>query len=89
MQRYGFIGAVAAAALSLFGLPGAAQAQDSLTVVSWGGVYQDAERFALYQPTAKEMGNLSAILAEEKDDKRVLEDVFWALLNTEEFVFNH
>ncbi len=56
MQRYGLIGAVAAAALSLFGLPGAARAQDSITVVSWGGVYQDAERFALFQPTAKDMG---------------------------------
>lgn len=56
MQRYGMIGAAAVAALSLFGLPGAAKAQDSLTVVSWGGVYQDAERFALFQPTAKDMG---------------------------------
>jgi hypothetical protein len=41
------------------------------------------------KPTEKEMKNLTAVLAEEKDDKRVLEDVFWALLNSREYVFNH
>ena len=41
------------------------------------------------KPTEKEMTNLAAVLAEEKDDKRVLEDVFWALLNSREYVFNH
>lgn len=41
------------------------------------------------KPTEKEMQELTAILAEEKDDRRVLEDVFWALLNSREFVFNH
>lgn len=41
------------------------------------------------KPTAEEMSKLAAILAEEQDDRRVLEDVFWALLNSREFVFNH
>jgi hypothetical protein len=41
------------------------------------------------KPTPKEMQNLNAILAEEKNDQRVLEDIFWALLNTREFLFNH
>jgi hypothetical protein len=41
------------------------------------------------KPTEKEIAALNAILAEEKDDKRVLEDVFWALLNSREYVFNH
>ena len=41
------------------------------------------------KPTEKEMADLTAILAEEKNDKLVLEDTFWALLNSREFVFNH
>ena len=41
------------------------------------------------KPTEKEMKALNAILAEQKNDKLVLEDVFWALLNSREFVFNH
>jgi hypothetical protein len=41
------------------------------------------------KPTEDEMKELNAILAELKNDKQVLEDTFWALLNTREFVFNH
>lgn len=41
------------------------------------------------KPLDSEKEQLAQILAEEKDDKRVLEDVFWALLNSREFVFNH
>jgi hypothetical protein len=40
-------------------------------------------------PTAKERTDLAAILAGQKDPKKALEDVFWALLNTREFMFNH
>jgi Protein of unknown function (DUF1549)/Protein of unknown function (DUF1553) len=41
------------------------------------------------KPLDTEMKELVAVLELEKDDKRVLEDVFWALLNSREFVFNH
>jgi hypothetical protein len=41
------------------------------------------------KPTAKETASLGAVLAEENNDKQVLEDVFWALLNSREYVFNH
>lgn len=41
------------------------------------------------KPTEKEMAALNAVLAAEKDQKQVLEDVFWALLNSREFLFNH
>ncbi len=41
------------------------------------------------KPTDSEMKQLNAFVAEEKDDKRVLEDIFWALINSREFVFNH
>jgi hypothetical protein len=41
------------------------------------------------KPTPKETTNLSKALAEEPDKVKVLEDVFWALLNTREFLFNH
>ncbi len=41
------------------------------------------------KPTDEEIKQLSVVLAEEKDDKRVLEDIFWALMNSREFVFNH
>jgi len=42
------------AALSAAATP--ALAQDSITVVSFGGTYQDAERQALYTPTAEKLG---------------------------------
>ena len=41
------------------------------------------------RPTAKEKENLLAVLAETEDKKQTLEDIFWALLNSREFVFNH
>jgi hypothetical protein len=41
------------------------------------------------RPTDKERNDLNAVIAEAKDKKQVLEDVFWALLNSREFVFNH
>ena len=40
-------------------------------------------------PTEKEMKIISGVLAAEKDKKGVLEDVFWSLLNSREFLFNH
>ncbi|MDA7979139.1 MAG: DUF1549 domain-containing protein [Pirellulales bacterium] len=41
------------------------------------------------EPTEAETTNLRAILAEEKSQRQSLEDVFWALLNSREFLFNH
>ena len=41
------------------------------------------------RPTEKEKNELNAVLAQVEDKKQVLEDVFWALLNAREFVFNH
>ena len=41
------------------------------------------------KPNEKERTSLTTILAQEKDPKPVLEDVFWALLNSREFLFNH
>lgn len=44
------------------------------------------------EPTADENGKLMAAVNEGKDDKdkqQILMDVFWALLNSKEFIFNH
>jgi Protein of unknown function (DUF1549)/Protein of unknown function (DUF1553) len=41
------------------------------------------------QPTADEAGKLAAIVNDQPDKQKALEDVFWALLNTREFMFNH
>ena len=41
------------------------------------------------RPTAKEVEVLNAIVDSEENKKQVLEDVFWSLLNSREFVFNH
>jgi hypothetical protein len=41
------------------------------------------------RPTAKEKAALTSLLAENSDKRQVLEDTFWALLNSREFLFNH
>lgn len=41
------------------------------------------------KPTTVELEALRPVLAESKDPKRDLDDVFWALLNSREFIFNH
>jgi hypothetical protein len=41
------------------------------------------------RPTEKEHAALAALLAESPDKKLALEDNFWALLNSREFLFNH
>ena len=41
------------------------------------------------KPTEKEMAALSAEVASQENKKLALEDVFWATLNSREFVFNH
>ena len=40
------------------------------------------------RPTADELTRVAAVLLQAKDDE-VLPDLFWALLNTKEFAFNH
>ncbi|HEY7115100.1 MAG TPA: DUF1549 domain-containing protein [Tepidisphaeraceae bacterium] len=43
------------------------------------------------RPTAKEVEKIEGLLADAKPDeqRKILEDLFWALLNSEEFIFNH
>jgi len=41
------------------------------------------------QPSAEEMTRLKAAIAGEADPARALEDVFWAVMNSREFMFNH
>ncbi len=41
------------------------------------------------KPTADEVQKLKAVMAEEKNEQKALEDIFWAILNSREFVFNH
>jgi hypothetical protein len=41
------------------------------------------------KPDAKERTKIDAALAAEPDKKKALDDLFWALLNTREFMFNH
>jgi hypothetical protein len=40
-------------------------------------------------PTREEQKKAATYLAGEKDQRRALEDLVWALLNTREFMFNH
>jgi hypothetical protein len=41
------------------------------------------------KPTKAELDKLTALVEEEKDKKQALEDAFWSLLNSREFMFNH
>lgn len=41
------------------------------------------------KPTAEEQAALAPLFAEGQDVKRALDDTFWALLNSREFIFNH
>jgi Protein of unknown function (DUF1549)/Protein of unknown function (DUF1553) len=41
------------------------------------------------RPSADEVAKLQGALKDEPDKAKGLEDVFWALMNTREFVFNH
>ena len=41
------------------------------------------------KPNASELKQLTEMVAAEKNKQIALEDVFWALLNSREFVFNH
>jgi hypothetical protein len=41
------------------------------------------------KPAPEERAKLEAALGAEPDKKKALEDMFWALLNTREFMFNH
>lgn len=52
MKRIGIL--IAATALS--GMAGAAWAEDQMTIVSWGGAYQESERKAYFEPFMKETG---------------------------------
>ena len=41
------------------------------------------------RPTEDESKKIDAQLAAEKNPQAALEDVFWALLNSREYLFNH
>lgn len=41
------------------------------------------------KPTGTELGRLKGFVEGEVDKREVLEDIFWSLLNSREFLFNH
>jgi len=41
------------------------------------------------RPTDRELASLQEVLATEPNKQQVLEDIFWAVVNSREFVFNH
>ena len=41
------------------------------------------------KPTKAELAKLVPILTQSKEEPQALEDIFWALLNSREFLFNH
>ena len=41
------------------------------------------------KPTAEETGRIMTLVNAETDKKKALEDAFWAVLNSREFMFNH
>jgi hypothetical protein len=41
------------------------------------------------KPTKDELAKLVPILTQSKEEPQALEDIFWALLNSREFLFNH
>ncbi|MCA9085965.1 MAG: DUF1553 domain-containing protein, partial [Planctomycetaceae bacterium] len=40
-------------------------------------------------PTEQELKNLVEVVAQEENTQQALEDIFWSLLNSREFLFNH
>jgi putative spermidine/putrescine transport system substrate-binding protein len=44
------------AGVALMAISAAAKAENSITVASWGGAYQDAQRVSFFEPTAKALG---------------------------------
>ena len=47
------------------------------------------QRALTRQPTAAEVDQLGSLVAEAENRQQGLEDVFWSILNSREFVFNH
>jgi hypothetical protein len=47
------------------------------------------ERCLCRQPTEQELQHIKARLTENQDAREALRDLFWALLNSNEFLFNH
>lgn len=41
------------------------------------------------KPTPAEMEKLAAVVASDPDPAKALDDIFWAILNSREFIFNH
>ena len=42
------------------------------------------------KPTAEELASLNEVVAvDQAQQQQILEDIFWAVMNSREFVFNH